>query len=228
MNIITVPDTGAQLTDGTVVTLARYPGTKWIVHKGWYTFQGQQYNGWYFCSIPAQTILPISEEDLRLLTVVSGEGCEPCNPIYPPTPCLPPPRPPAPCPPHPHPVPFTPQMAYELDRAWISVDTIAQMNILNTRLLPNGKIVRVNNDATGPKYFRWNQVTQSWEHESFGIDLDPYVKSEDLSDDVNSLLQESPSKDTIENIIKNHMSDPFDNLEKRVTQIEELMEWIEI
>lgn len=225
MNSITVPDTGQQLTDGTIVMLARYPGTKWIVHKGWYSFQGHQYNGWYFCSIPAQTILPVGEEDLRLLTVISDTECECCPPIYPPNPCPPNPE----CPPHPHPVPFTPRMAYELDRAWISVDTIAQMNQLNKRLLPNGKIVRVNDDSSGAKYFRWNQVTQVWELETFGIDLTSYVKADNLENSVNKLLTESTViNDSITNIVDDATKDAFSKIKNRLLKLEEAAEWIEL
>ena len=49
--------------------LARFPGTKWIVHNGWYTYNGANFTGWYFMSIPAQTCLPVTPEDLSHLSI---------------------------------------------------------------------------------------------------------------------------------------------------------------
>lgn len=153
LNCLTIPDTGVKLVDGSVVTLARFPGMKWIVHNGWYTYMNQQFMGWYFCSIPDQQVLPISDDDLKLLTVVSTNGghvCPPPPPAIAPSPC------------HPHPSHVPHEMKYEIDRAFITVDTIAQRNELNKRLLPHGKIVRVNNVGGSPEYYEWDQVNQIW------------------------------------------------------------------
>lgn len=157
---LVVPSTGQQLTDGTIVMLSRFPGMKWIVHYGWYTYDNQQYQGWYFNSIPSNTVIPAEGEDLLLLTVLStntsNSGCD-CNPHPHPT-----------TPPGPSGGPgkgLTPEQAYELNRAWISVDTIALRDELNKRLLPDGKVVRVNRATEDgkPKYYIWNQVTESWD-----------------------------------------------------------------
>ena len=195
MDYLVIPDTGIKLYSGAVVELSRFPGTRWVVHLGWYNYNGSQYQGWYFCSIPAQTTIPVTEDDLRLLTIISNTGsdCEyPVNPGQ----C------PGPYPPGPGPnpgVPFTPRNAYELDRAWITVDTIAQRNELNQRLLPNGKIVRVNDDGTGnAQYYRWNQTTCTWESETFGIDLSPYL----TIDDTNKLY---PTYAYVEQSINEHI-----------------------
>ena len=239
MNRLIVPGTGVVLHDGSIVILNRFPGTKWIVHNGWYNYMGQQYMGWYFCSIPSQTILPVSDDDLSMLTVVSDGEC-PC-----------PPHPPMP--PHPFPdVPFTPQQAFELDRAWISVETIAQRDQLNKRLLPNGKIVRVNNIGGRAEYYIWNQVTQTWEDETFGINLTEYltkkeadakyVSQENFSQDVSDAIKNDPEvKDTITQQVDEAMKpvkDQVDSLETTVnnmnTKVEHLetvvnqLEWINI
>lgn len=216
MNRLIVPDTGVELHDGSIVILNRFPGTKWIVHNGWYSYQDQQYMGWYFCSIPSQTILPVSDEDLRMLTVVSDGEC----------PCPPGPKPPMPFPD----VPFTPQNAYELDRAWISVETIAQRDQLNKRLLPNGKIVRVNNVSGQAKYYIWNQVTQVWEDETFGIDLSlflteeeadkKYVASADLPEQVNSILENNADViSTITQIAGGVVDSAIEPIQTDITQI---------
>lgn len=100
MNQLVIPDRGVVLTEGTIVRLARYPGTKWIVQNGWYTYNSQQSMGWYLSSIPENEVIPITEEDLRLLTVLSNCKCNcpgdssssipPVTPPVCPTPPLPP------------------------------------------------------------------------------------------------------------------------------------------
>lgn len=202
---LVVPNTGQKLTDGDIVMLTRYPGVKWVVHCGWYTYYNYQYSGWYFSSIPSNTVLPANEDDLNMIVVVSTNssgsgsscGCD-CNstpPNMPPgmPPGMPPnmspsvpPTYPAPNPPGPHhpghppvhPGP-DPHLAKELDRAWISVETIIQRNQLNTRVLPNGKVVRVNNadEAGKPKYYVWNQVKMQWDDMDFGAS-ELYAKKE--------------------------------------------------
>ena len=193
MDYLIIPDTGIKLYENSIVILSRFPGTRWITKNGWYTYNCQQYQGWYFCSIPAQTVVPVTEEDLRLLTIVSNDGCSSgsgsgqCPGPYPPGP-------------GPNPgIPFTPRNAYELDRAWLTVDTLAQRNELNQRLLPDGKIVRVNDDGTGSaKYYRWDQPTCTWKDETFGIDLSPYL----TIDDTNKLY---PTYAYVEQSINEHI-----------------------
>lgn len=184
LNYLTVPNTGMKITDGSVVTLNRFPNVKWIVHNGWYAYNGQQFMGWYFCSIPAQTIIPVNDTDLALLTVVNaGSTC-----------------PPAPCPMpnpstrpdhshthdhcHPPAPPVPPHIIDAVDRAFLTVDTIAQRNELNKRtLLPHGKIVRVNNAGGFVKYYEWDQAQEQWSEVSFGgsvdVDLSKYLTSDE-------------------------------------------------
>lgn len=180
MKTLLLPNTDTYLVDGSIVELARFPGMKWVVHCGWYTYKGNQTSGWYFSSIPSQTIIPVKDEDLRTLTVISGD-CE-CH-------C-----PPggvecgsATCPGH-RPKPprpedgFSPKRRWELDRAAISVNTVAERDLLNKdRLLPDGKLVRVSECPDGTtKYFAWNQATQTWDEESFGsgASVDAYSRKE--------------------------------------------------
>lgn len=130
-NYVKIPNSDLKLVDGSVVMLARFPGTKWVVHEGWYTYNSSQYSGWYFCSIPAKTVIPVNEQDMVGLVLVSGKyeetepeipGCPPviCPPVAPDLPCIPgckPPLPPdpgtfppgpGPHPPVPGPIPFWP------------------------------------------------------------------------------------------------------------------------
>ena len=119
MNYLKVPDSNIKLTDGSVVMLARFPGTKWVVHYGWYDYSGRRGMGWYFSSIPAQTVIPVTAQDLDLIVLIDqGKSEEPERPPIPdhppvpgPGPDKPPYRPPCPefdpeyMPPWPAPVP---------------------------------------------------------------------------------------------------------------------------
>lgn len=153
MNYLTIPSSGVKVFDGDVVMLYRYPGKKWILQDGWYVYNAQQVKGWHFYSIPDGIILPITDSDLQTLSVLSS-GCDKHHNSH---------RPAHPTPPGPPATPEIPShITYELDRAFITVDTIAQRDQLNKRLLPHGKIVCVNNAGDGIKYFRWNQIDQEW------------------------------------------------------------------
>lgn len=201
MKELIVPATGLKLTDGSIVILARFPDTKWIVHNGWYTYNNQQCMGWYFCSIPDKTILPAIESDLNALTLVSPEyPCPPKPTPIPPTPC-PPPEPPQPKGPQ-----FTEEYQSELDAAFISVDTIADRNkLLDDREIPNGKIVRVNyiDGETSAKYYRWDANNKCWREETFGGQLpDDYVTKDQLSQEVQSQIEATDIPGIVETSIQ--------------------------
>lgn len=188
---------GVTLTDGSVVMLARYPNMKWIVHKGWYTYAGNQYQGWYFSSIPAQTTLPVTDAECVGIIVVSSGSCD-VPPVYP--------YPYPPCPPGPGPgpdTPFTPREKHELERAWITVDTTEQLSALNRRLVPNGKIVRVNDKGDGnPGYFRYNQATQQWVTETFGIDTSNFVTKDNIKDEVAEQIKNVNVSESVKEVIQ--------------------------
>lgn len=177
MNYIEIPSTGTKLFEGTIVASSKYPGTRWILRNGWYSYQGKNCRGWYISSIPSKSNVPVDFEMLETLTVIS-EGCNPgCNPG-----CHPPGhRPPGPRPPCPPGGPGNFDYSYQVDRAFITVDTEAERDyLLRNQLVPDGKIVKVNQTSDGTKYFRWNQVTQTWDIETFGIDTSKLVSQEDF------------------------------------------------
>ena len=182
-------DSGMQIVDGSIVILARFPGTKWVVHKGWYSYQGNQYNGWHLSSIPSQTAMPLMDSDLIGIVVVSG-GCA--------------------CPDQPFPSPppgggMSPQMTWELNRAWITVDTLEQLSKLNKRLIPDGKIVRVNDTGDGSaKYYRYDQAKSIWTEEYFGVDTTNFVSKDDLVQEVKDQLEDADFSQTVVNVIKNN------------------------
>lgn len=187
MNYIQIPGSNTKLYEGNVVTIETYPGTKWVVQNGWYIYKGLQKNGWYFCSIDTQTTLPATNDVLLNVSVVSGSNgcCQPdssCGCHRPPPPC-----PPPPCPPHqldPH--------SFQVEHAFITVDTEAERDyLLANSLIPNGKVVKVNQTSSGTKYFTWNQVASKWEEETFGITPDKYVTTESLPGRVDQIIESS-------------------------------------
>lgn len=194
-------DSGMQIVDGSVVILARFPGTKWVVHKGWYSYQGNQYNGWHLSSIPSQTTMPLVDSDLIGIVVVGG-GCT--------------------CPDHPFPSPspgggMSPQMTWELNRAWITVDTLEQLSKLNKRLIPDGKIVRVNDTGDGSaKYYRYDQAKSIWTEEDFGIDTTNFVSKDDLVQEVKDQLETVDFSQTVVNVIKDN-----DEVHQTIKQVAE-------
>lgn len=201
MKELIVPATGLKLSDGSIVILARFPDTKWIVHNGWYTYNNQQSMGWYFSSIPDKNTLPVTDTDLNTLIVVSPEY--PCPPRLIPGPPSPQPSPP----PEPHKDKFTDTYQQELDAAFISVDTIADRNKLldDDREIPNGKIVRVNyvDGETSAKYYRWDANNQCWREETFGSELpDDYVTKAELSKEVEEQIQSADIPSMVDEAIQ--------------------------
>ena len=212
MDYITLPNSGQKLYSGSVVMLSRFPGTKWILCNGWYTYQGQQYNGWYFSSIPAQTTLPISNEDLNLLTVInnggSGNSYNPscgCPPVYP-----------GPCPPPEMPEPFTKSRALQLDRAWISVGTITERDKLSKGTRTDGKIVRVDETPDGtPAYYRWDAAKNDWVTETFGIDTSQFATKDEINDLISESLNSDEFTSKIEDIVSSSSSIQ-DSIDKQI------------
>lgn len=169
MKTLIVPDSNTCLVDGSIVAMPRFPNMKWVLHYGWYSYKGNQQMGWYFSSIPSQTILPVTDEDLASIIVLNADPTNVCPDSGHPH-----------CPPH-HPEhhnhhhhhndkQFTSQDKWELDRTFISVGTEAERDLLNQdRLLPDGRLVRVNKCPDGKsRYFAWNQATQTWDEASLG------------------------------------------------------------
>lgn len=178
---IIIPGTDIKLLENSIVILNRLPNTKWIVKQGYYTYDGSKKKGWYLCSIPSKTIMPLFTEDLVTLTILSGNDTEPIGPgpdPFPPHPCPPfPPFPPGPFPPLPpgppeppvpKPVIFTQDDKDIIDRAMITVQDLEERDKLSSSDLINGRIVRVNTTENGVDYFEWDSDSQSWKQAELG------------------------------------------------------------
>lgn len=195
MNYLKVPDSDIKLTDGSVVMLARFPGTKWVVHYGWYDYSGRRGMGWYFASIPAQTVIPVTAQDLQLIVLVD-QGSKYPEPPAPPCPCPPrpgpgprpgpwPPVPPVPpepgpdsglypAPPDPPSPPGDPRAYFSkndqflLDAAFITLPSMKYRDALPTVCnIPDGKIVRINSVDGVTRYYAWNAPDQRWDEKFF-------------------------------------------------------------
>lgn len=86
MNYVNIPGTSINLYDGSVVQISRFGTTKWILHEGWYTYESNTYNGWYFNAVPSQDVIPLDESDLSTIVVISNPVPICPTPPTPPTP----------------------------------------------------------------------------------------------------------------------------------------------
>ena len=185
MRYIRIPGTGTKLVDGSVVILTRYPELRWIVHEGWYRYEGSRHEGWYFQSIPKGDTIPVSISDLKSLEVVSGgyddDDFRPRPHPHPPCPPHPPhPPKPEPLPDDPDKVPakFTVGLKKQVDAAFITVETLEDRGKLLAETQVNGKLVRVNNVDGQVKYYTYSAHTDEWHAVDIEPDLSEYATSE--------------------------------------------------
>lgn len=137
----TIPETGKIIYDGDTVMLSEYPNTMAVTAYGWYRYNDEAMNGWHFILLPSKMVVPASQVNLSRIVVVpnSSDDCRP-------------------------PVPINPFPRSLEQRAFITLDSIAQRDKLVSPFMPNGKIVRVNNRGDGkPGYYEWNIMTQTWD-----------------------------------------------------------------
>ena len=161
---IIIPGTHQKVYENSVVVLFRLPDTKWILHCGYYSYNGVRQKGWYFSSIPSNTVMPVFIEDLVAMKVISGP-----QPVPPPGPHPPfPPCPPGPHPPAPIPIIFTPEDKKMIDASMITVETLEDRDRLSGDWLINGKIIRVNNVEGAVEYYEWQSDNQQWVPASLG------------------------------------------------------------
>ena len=232
MNYLKVPDSNIKLTDGSVVMLARFPGTKWVVHYGWYEYSGRRAMGWYFSSIPAQTVIPVAKSDLQLIVLVDqGQVSDEPESVGSPIPC-----PPSPCPPGPGPVgptpPFNPEggglfplpdgtdrspVAYFtkndkflLDSSWISLPSIKYRDALSTIIkIPDGKVVKINNVDGKTRYYSWNLIDQRWVEKFYENDTEELLVDYYNKEEIDGLLS----------AVNNEIDDVADECRSSVRQL---------
>lgn len=149
----TIPETGKIIYNGDTVILSEYPNTIAVVAYGWYKYEENAMNGWHFILLPAKTIVPATQVNLSLLTIVPNSSDDDRNPI-----------------------PLSPELRDIESRAFITLDSIAQRDKLITEFMPNGRIVRVNDSVNHTSnYYEWNVETQSWDDWHLDGVIDDYM-----------------------------------------------------
>lgn len=181
---IIIPGTNKVLLDGTVVILSGFDDVKYILHDGFYTYNSEMFEGWYGVSIPEQNVIPLA---LQMLI-----GCEVV--YYPDSNCK--------CRFPSGNIPFTTEDEYQVQRSFITVDTMTDRDKLSPNMsitdVPNGRIVRVNkpnNLDFEPKYYvyRHNQDLTGAYWEEYNIYIMPAdgIPKSNLSDDVQASLDKA-------------------------------------
>lgn len=155
-NYFQIPETGQIVYEGDIVMLSEYPGYLYTATYGWYVKDGIKQKGWYFMSTTSDRLVPINDTDLSELVVVESRYPQPH------------PHPPKPHPhpgPGPHPpIPPIPPIPGILEsRAAVTVEDIAQRNVIASKNLPDGKIVRVNDNGDSQvAYYEWDAQALNW------------------------------------------------------------------
>ena len=161
---LVVPNSNDRIYNGSVVILQRLPNLRWVVHNGFYTYNGTTQNGWYLSSVPSQTNMPLFHNDLYGIRILSSDPC-PCPPPLPPGPHPPfPPHPVPPFPPGPGPetIQYTKADKLMVDRSRITVPNLEERDKLMSSELIDGKVVRVNDYDGKVEYFEWDKENIKW------------------------------------------------------------------
>lgn len=181
---IIIPGINKVLLDGTIVILNGFDDVKYILHNGFYMYNSEVFEGWYGVSIPEQNVIPLAPQMLIGCEVIyyPNSNCECRFPSGN--------------------IPFTTEDEYQVQRSFITVDTMDDRDKLSPNMsitdIPNGRIVRVNkpnNLDFEPKYYvyRHNQdLTEAYweEYNIYIIPADGIPKS-DLSDDIQASLDKA-------------------------------------
>lgn len=152
-NYFQIPETSQIVYEGDVVMLSEYPGYLYTATYGWYVSDGVKKKGWYFMSTTSKNLVPVDKTDLSELVVVESKHHSSPHPF-----------PPKPHPdPGPGPDPIPPIPGILESRAAVTVQDIAQRNVLASKNLPGGKIVRVNDNGDGEvAYYEWDAEALNW------------------------------------------------------------------
>lgn len=149
VDYLVIPGTNIRLYAQDIVTISNKPGVKYLVQSGWYIYENVQNFGWYLESIKDGTIIPASNIDLTLCTLVTdkiqGSNKYDGKQVN-------------------YTRPYTEYDAEILSRTFITLDTVEQRDNLDPNKLIEGKIVRINNDEDGnTNYYEWDSDLKVWD-----------------------------------------------------------------
>lgn len=240
---LVVPNSNDRIYDGSVVILQRLPNLRWVVHNGFYTYNGTTQNGWYLSSVPSQTNMPLFHNDLYGIRILSSDPC-PCPPPLPPGPHPPfPPHPVPPFPPGPGPetIQYTKADKLMVDRSMITVPNLEERDKLMSSELIDGKVVRVNDFEGRVEYFEWDKENLKWNLLSLGErypDADTiastYATIETVNDLASTVVANTDRIEDLEGTTTQILSDldtittNITNIENNITDLDGRVEAIEV
>ena len=187
---------------GDIVLINPYGNTKFLVCRGWFTYNNTRRNGWYFKSIPKNYIVPSDTVDPEDVTILSSYNSYDCD-------CHPKPPRPSPCPP---PVGTN-------ENAFVTVETLEDRNILSYPYPVNGRIVRVNNVNSEVKYYIWNSSTYEWEDYEFPLNSEATEAIKQMISDIDE-QKETHKADMLS------VTEKLSSLGIRITEVEDKSDWV--
>lgn len=175
-----------KLVDGNIVSIDTIPDQKWILHKGWYTWDNKLNNGWYLTSIIDKSIRPVIPQEIEDMVVIStkSNNLDQNYPnvipvkvdsdsvsnettqtyVYPISPG-------SYTGPHgpifPPVAPDSELVPYQVASAFVTFPTIEARDLLDKRQIPDGKLVRVNDVDGKVEYYSWSITRREWVDENF-------------------------------------------------------------
>ena len=175
-----------KLVDGNIVSIDTIQDQKWILHKGWYTWDNKLFNGWYLTSIKDATIRPVIPQEIDSMVVISTksnnldqnypnvlpvqisqDGVTNEQQIY----VGPITSPGSYTGPHgpifPPVAPDDELVPYQVKSAFVTFPTIKERDRLDPRQTPDGKLVRVNDVDGKVEYYSWSITQHKWVDENF-------------------------------------------------------------
>ena len=144
---VVIPGTNIRLYDGDIVTVTKFPNSKFQIYCGWYVYKQVQNYGWYLSELTTGRVYPVNTVDLTTCTLVTTRAQ---GSTYKSGPELQYTR------------PFTDSDFEILNRSFITVATIEQRDNLDTSKLIDGRMVRVNDDGGSAGYYIWDAENQTW------------------------------------------------------------------
>lgn len=201
-----IPDSEITLHEGDVVIIEKYPDVNQVVHHGFYTYEDEDCFGWYFSSIPENTILPVTPEDLEQITIVAQS-----NNCMPPRPC-----PPGPCPPITP--PWSETIVKDVNAAFITVKNLEARDRLYTKRFPNGKIVCVADVDGDRKYYVWDKSAETWIEVLIEIDPNMFTTPEQVQYAVDAGVDEA--LDAVEQMVNPRFGELTEDLLALETRVE--------
>lgn len=189
-----------KLVDGNIVSISTFPDTKWILHKGWYTFDNKLNNGWYLTSLKDSSVRPVIPQEIEDMVVVSTKSNN-LDPNYPnvlpvdadgqnvdvpsaynyqPTTISG-----SSAGPHgpifPPVAPDSELVPYQVKSAFVTFPDIESRDKLDPRQTPDGKLVRVNNVNGKVEYYSWSITHHAWVDENFVFEEREIIAGDGLS-----------------------------------------------